>query len=194
MSLKCNTSAILQPDSNMRLSTIFVYIRCSYYSSRNITLFTEMKMKKLQQGKKKLQQGFTLIELMIVVAVIGVLAAIAIPQYQNYVKKAALGSALATATALKTNVEDNIATTGDFPDVPASSAGFTLGTLALTPDTTNKPGGNIIATVGDGPATGAIITLNRTPDGNWDCGITASSSAASGMLGNIKVNGCDVTQ
>ncbi|MGL5727230.1 MAG: pilin, partial [Plesiomonas sp.] len=63
----------------------------------------------------KMKQGFTLIELMIVVAVIGVLAAIAIPQYQNYVAKAEIGAALSTLASLKTNVEDHIASNGSFP-------------------------------------------------------------------------------
>ena len=153
-------------------------------------------MKKLQQGKKKLQQGFTLIELMIVVAVIGVLAAIAIPQYQNYVKKAALGSALATATALKTNVEDYIAITGDFPAVTATSAGvtasgkgngtdvsipsFTLGTIALTASTSSA--GNIIVNITNGPAQNANITLKRSDLGNWTCSNSISSA--------ISLNGC----
>ncbi|MCD9479856.1 pilin [Photobacterium phosphoreum] len=64
----------------------------------------------------KKQQGFTLIELMIVVAVIGVLSAIAIPQYQKYVAKAEAASALATMTGVKTNVEAYIVETGAFPD------------------------------------------------------------------------------
>ena len=61
------------------------------------------------------QQGFTLIELMIVVAVIGVLSAIAIPQYQKYVAKAEVASVLTTMTGVKTNVEAFVVENGEFP-------------------------------------------------------------------------------
>jgi type IV pilus assembly protein PilA len=54
---------------------------------------------------KSLQKGFTLIELMIVIAIIGILAAIAVPQYQNYMGRAQVTRVMAEAGAVKTSVE-----------------------------------------------------------------------------------------
>lgn len=65
---------------------------------------------------KKYQVGFTLIELMIVVAIIGILAAIAIPSYMDYTKRTHVSEGLTLAAAAKSSVAEFYASTGDYPD------------------------------------------------------------------------------
>ena len=67
------------------------------------------------------QRGFTLIELMVVVAIIGTLAAIAIPAYQNYTKRAYVAEGLNLATAAKNSIEEYYSATGQYPANNASA-------------------------------------------------------------------------
>ena len=71
----------------------------------------------------KLQKGFTLIELMIVVAIIGILAAIAIPAYQDYTIRAQVSEGLNLAAAAKAAVAESFLNTGEAP-ADRTEAGF----------------------------------------------------------------------
>jgi type IV pilus assembly protein PilA len=74
--------------------------------------------------KRQLQKGFTLIELMIVVAIIGILAAVAIPQYQNYIGRSQVSRVMAEAGSLKTTIEScmlNGQTATEFSNAPTGA-------------------------------------------------------------------------
>ncbi len=134
----------------------------------------------MKSNKQKKQQGFTLIELMIVIAVIGVLSAIAMPQYQKYVAKSEVASVLATLTGAKTNVEASTVETGEFPAAGQESAlgvpALPLGTVVFAPDGTDLDAGTITFTFdaagneASALVAGHTLTLTRaTGTGAWTC-------------------------
>lgn len=135
---------------------------------------------------KKAQQGFTLIELMIVVAIIGILAAIALPQYQNYVSKSQVARVMEETGTLKTAIETcildgrtAIGTEAGQCDTGATKSSLIDGDgLPTFPETLTGDGDKITAKFGNGAATslsGKELVWTRSKEGNWTCTTTVDA-------------------
>jgi type IV pilus assembly protein PilA len=137
---------------------------------------------------KKAEGGFTLIELMIVVAIIGILAAVAIPQYSNYTIKAKVGSALSSVSSLKTAIAACIQEHGGVKDTCDTDDGTNKsGILAYTPTkevaSVTVTDGNLELTFGTGIGAnvdGKKVTMTSNVDDNA-ANITWTNAAAADL-------------
>ena len=138
---------------------------------------------------KKIQQGFTLIELMIVIAIVGILAAVALPAYQDYTVRAKLAEAMARGSEAKTAVTEFYSARGRMPaaasvgDVFSTAAAGIVTGLAFTDNGTGAGSIEITVSAGAIPALGTnnLLTFygSSIPGGivKWTCGDRANGTA-----------------
>ena len=127
-------------------------------------------------------KGFTLIELMIVVAIIGILAAVAIPSYQGYVLSAQVKRAVGELSTYKTSYESQVSnsdtvTNAELGYVPSN---LTTGNAFTDIAVANADGsGHLQVTLGGNAhpnVTGLIVRFERTVNGTWQCVIDPSAT------------------
>jgi type IV pilus assembly protein PilA len=134
---------------------------------------------------KRVQQGFTLIELMIVVAIIGILAAVALPAYQDYTKKAKVSELILAASTCRTSITEAVQTSASDTLPTAGNWGCEVGSASAPSKYVEKVetlAGAIISVTargfGDSAIDGQTITLTPSPSPpvigqpiqSWTCG------------------------
>jgi type IV pilus assembly protein PilA len=144
--------------------------------------------------KKRLQQGFTLIELMIVVAIIGILAAVALPAYQDYTVRAKMSEVILAMSACRTSITEVYQSGGSTPSANSWGCEQTAASKYVTAVNTSADG-NVTATVqgistsvdtsvvtlvplgGSAPGTPATWS-NNSGAGlfGWRCGVTGDGT------------------
>ncbi|MEN9847457.1 MAG: hypothetical protein RL368_197 [Pseudomonadota bacterium] len=132
----------------------------------------------------KMQKGFTLIELMIVVAIIGILAAVAIPAYSDYIKRAKVVEGLGLLAGLKTPAEEWYGSKGGtgFPTV-ASLGGKTSGKYTTGIELSGSYAYS--AKFIDSDITGALVLTYDTSTKTWGC-VTGTTVPAKYLPSNCK--------
>jgi type IV pilus assembly protein PilA len=144
---------------------------------------------------KRVQQGFTLIELMIVVAIVGILAAIALPAYQDYIARSKMTEVMAALGAAKTSVSEYAGTNNRLPttvdeagiSAPAAAAKYISGLTWANNrvEATVKTDGVVAA------LNGKVVFMTPTMDAGtnqvtWTCGTDADATAYKYLPSNCR--------